>query len=451
MARAECFDSIVIGGSTAGLVLGYLLGNYGQRVAILEKSPQVGGIDASFRNRNGRLFDVGLHVLDYMRSEFTTRLFQHVIGGRYHKMERLRAMVIEGHLVPYNALPEQWPRDLQESLRDGQIVDDIGTDAPTRERLADCYGDKFAGIVYDRILPSYPSEHWHAQFGVDESELMSAIYPWFCPRVPRGEGARDASRSYQDRIRAQQKEYLLYPDEGGFGSFARAFQRHINDGPGEVVTGIKDMDIDYDAQSQTIRKVTADGRELRAQRVFWCAPAPGLCQLMGIEHPNYKCDHFLLGSFEFDRETTCRYNELLVGDPDHFINRISFPGKLAQERDDLLQIEFCYPLKDGSRAMSAEEWRDHWVASLKTLGIISQDTRVVDFDLKTFPIRYNAYGVDGKKVDAVDLGELSPESNLVPVLPAPGNVNINTRVPMYLRFLAEELTQVARPLVEVED
>lgn len=451
MSSREQFDSIIIGGSTAGLVIGYLLTQYGHKVALLERAPFVGGTDGSFRNGNGRLFDVGLHVLDYMRSEFTTRLFEHVIEGRYHKMERLRAMVIENELVPYNVPVPEWPEKLRKLMRDGEIHDDIGTELPTRQRLAECYGAAFADLVYDRILPSYPSEHWHARFGVDESELMSAVYPWFCPRVPRGAAAKDPSRSYQDKIRAKSREYLLYPDQGGFASFANAFRDRINAGGGEVIVGAKDLEIDFEPETQTVRSISAAGREFEAQRVFWCAPAPGLCDLMGIEHPNYKCDHFLLGSFEFDKETTCHYNELLFGDPDHLINRASFPGKFARERDDLVQLEFCYPIKDEARAMEPDAWRDAWHQSLIRLGVISADTGIKDFDLKTFPIRYNAYGVDGQKVDQVALPEPHPDSNLVPVLPAPGNVNINTRVPMYLRFLAEELTQVPRPRMENED
>ena len=94
----EQSDALVIGGNTAGLAVAYLLGQYGYRTRVLERSPLLGGVDRSFQNSNGRTFDHGLHVMEYMRSEFVTRLFLRAVNGEVNKVERKRGIVLRNHV-----------------------------------------------------------------------------------------------------------------------------------------------------------------------------------------------------------------------------------------------------------------------------------------------------------------------------------------------------------------
>ncbi len=63
---------------------------------------------------------------------------------------------------------------------------------------------------------------------------------------------------------------------------------------------------------------------------------------------------------------------------------------------------------------------------------------VLDFDCKLAPMLYNAYGVEGEPMPEFDF-PVSQDSNLRPVLLTPKKININTRLPEYLRFLSEDL------------
>ena len=166
----EQSDALVIGGNTAGVTVAYLLGQYGYKTRLLERSPYLGGIDRSFRNSNGRIFDHGLHVLEYMRSEFVTRLFSQAVNGEVNKVERRRGIVLRNHVIRYNAEPRDWPEELRAMLPDGELVDKLGTDRPTRENLAKFYGKPFADLIFDEALPSYPSDYRHCTLGVDESD-----------------------------------------------------------------------------------------------------------------------------------------------------------------------------------------------------------------------------------------------------------------------------------------
>ncbi len=79
--HSETVDAVVVGGNLSGLVTAYLLGHLGYRSVMLERSAQIGGANASFTTPDGSTFDLGMHVLDFMRSKLTSRLFSHVLGG----------------------------------------------------------------------------------------------------------------------------------------------------------------------------------------------------------------------------------------------------------------------------------------------------------------------------------------------------------------------------------
>ena len=82
---------------------------------------------------------------------------------------------------------------------------------------------------------------------------------------------------------------------------------------------------------------------------------------------------------------------------------------------------------------------ERWVASLRRLGIVQPANSVVDFDLKNYSMICNCYGVEGRPMSIVEFGDIPADSNLRPVLPTMQKINISTRVPRYLQFLARDL------------
>ena len=96
--------------------------------------------------------------------------------------------------MPYAPWPREMPPELRDLLPGDDLVDDIGDELPTRERLGRCYGSGFADLVMEEVLPSFPSEHRHHAFGVDEARLLANVYPWFFPRAAEAvaSGARVA-------------------------------------------------------------------------------------------------------------------------------------------------------------------------------------------------------------------------------------------------------------------
>ncbi len=435
----ERVDAVIVGSNLAALVFAHLLSGWGYKTALVDRASKVGGMDRSFRNANGRSFDFGFHGLAYMRSEFVTRLFTDVVDGAVRHVEHRRGMVLRGHQVPYNAPPEAWPEELRALLRPGELVDTIGAAPPTRERLAEAYGPDFAGFIYDEVLASYPSEIRHLEFGVAAWRVLVNIYPWFFPRARRNAAAESGSRAYQDSVRGGRGESLLYPERGGFAGFAEAFRRKLETRGVELLLGADDYGVEFDADAGQVRWVQSGGRRLWAPRVYWCGSPASLCDLLGQPLPALDPDRFVLGSFEFDRPVRCGFTELIVGDPDHAINRVSFPGKLAGGEDSLVQLEFAYPRATDRYDDKSRYWLDQWTRSLRALGIVGADHQLRDFDFKSVPLLYNCFGAEGEPMPDIALRPLPPESNLRPVLPSLRKININTRVPEYLLFLAQDL------------
>jgi protoporphyrinogen oxidase len=422
------FDAVIIGANIRGLVTAHVLTNLGFRVVLLERTQRLGGGDATFTTKAGNRFEFGMHVLDYMRSGVATRIFSDILDGAVHRTTLHRGIVLRGHLMPYAPAPSGMPQELRDMLHSDTLIDDIGDDLPTRARLSRDYGKAFADLIFDEVLPSFPSEHRHRAFGVDEARLLINIYPWFFPRATRTPRSGDASRAFHDKLRAGIPQQILYPKDGGFGSFAAGFVRRLEAGGAEVLVGADDLEVNVEPGTHTVRRVTAKGRTFQARHYFWAAGWPALCRVLDLPCQDVATDCVVLGSFLFDRPLSGEYQEILVGDPTFHINRLYFPARFRESEEPLLQIEFCFPRAE-DRPENPEHWMTLWLEDLKRLGTISDEHEVRDFDFKTVPIHFNSFGMEGVPLEDADPCLIRADSNLHSVVPSMNNLNLNNHVP----------------------
>lgn len=435
----ENVDAIVVGANLCGLITTYLLDQLGFRVVLLEPGARVGGANSSFTTTEGSTFDLGMHVLDDMRSEVTTRLFLRVIEGQVERVLLRRGMVLCGRLVPYNPAPADLPDELRALLPGDEIEDDLGAEPPTRERLRRCYG-AYADFVLDEVLPSYRCEWRHKQLGIDESRLLTNIYPWFFPRAARRSSESGESPSFHDRLRGGEPQYVLYPKEGGFAGFARAFLARL--GPGvEVLSGLGDLRFEIAPATHTMRWIETPERKLASRHVFWCARWPWLCDLLGLPTQDLATDQMLLGSFRFDAPVFCDFNEILVADRSFHLDRISFPGRFDGTDAPLLQVEFAFPAAETEMPLDAAHWNETWLSDLRRLGLLGRDHRVESFDFKRFRMHYNSFGAEGQPRRDPDPGWIHPASNIRAVAPTVANRNLNWSVPLYLEYVTRVLRE----------
>lgn len=449
MTATTQLDAIVLGASMRGLVTTYVLSALGYRAALIEKGTRIGGADSSFVTSGGTRFDHGLHVLDADRSEVATRLFRHVVDGQVHEVTLRRGIVLRGHLMPYAPRPSDMPAALRALLPSDDLVDDIGTALPTRGRLATHYGQPFADLIYDEVLRSYPSEARHLAFGVDESRLLTNIYPWFFPRARRTAIESDESRAFHDRLRSGIPQTVLYPVEGGFGGFADGFVRHFDLSRIQVLTGATDLEVEVECGRHRVRSVRACGRRFTAPLYFWAGSWRALCDMFALPWQKAATDRVWLGSVRLNRPVDTEYHEILVGSPQHPINRVYFPARFRASDDPLLQLEFSVP--EAERwSQDPDHWRGVWAESLQQLGLLTPRHRVEEFDIRSFVMHFNGYGAEGEALRDADPALIEPDSNVHPVVPSMANLNLNRYVPRAVRDVTTVLAARgdAHPLVE---
>ncbi len=440
MSSTEHVDAVIIGANTRGLVSAYLMAQLGYRAVLVERTNRVGGADASFVSEGGARFEHGLHVLDEDRSELATRLFKKVVGGRVHRHQLKRGMVLRGSIMPYAPLPSAMPPTLRAMLPGEDLIDDLGDATPTREALARFYGRDYVDFVFDEVLPSYPTESRHLAFGVDESKLMANIYPWFFPRARRPESG-DESRAFHDKLRAGIDQTILYPEEGGFGGFAEAFATALEGTSVELLRGAKDADIELEPGTHRIRAVTAMGRRFEAPRYLWAGGWLQLTNLLGMAWQNPGTDRIVLGSFQLSRASDLEFDELLFGDPNHAINRLYFPARFRKSDEPLMQIEFAFPEANSDMPRDAEHWKTSWLESVRALGIVAPDTAIEAFDFRSFVLHFNAFGAEGEPLQDADPSVLV-DSNIFPVVPSLANLNLNRYVPRVVRDVSALLADM---------
>ncbi len=441
-SEPERVDAVVIGTNIRGLVTAYLLSALGFRAVLVDRGSTPGGVDGSFVTAGGTRFEHGLHVLDYMRSPAATRLFVHVVDGRVHTVALRRAIVLRGRIMPYAPHPSAMPEELQRMLPAAELIDDIGDELPTRERVARCYGQRFADFVFEEVLPSYPSENRHRAFGVDEAMLMTNLYPWFFPRARRTRASGNPSRAFHDRLRAGIEQRVVYPREGGFGGFAEGFLRKLDRARIEVLLDAGEVRLEVEPGSHTANCVQAKGRRFRAEHYFWAASWPALCRILGVPCQDSATDQVLIGSFRLDRPALTDYHEILLGDPTLRIKRIHFPARFRESEDPLIQVEYAFPVAEG-RPLEREYWLDAWLGDLKRLGLLDGSHRVEEVDFKSFRMHFNSFGMEGEPLRDADPSLLRRDSNIRPVVPSMANLNLNAHVPATMRYVASVLTEAA--------
>ncbi len=372
----EKFDAIVIGGGISGLITTQILSQSGYRVLLAEKEANLGGTNSSFRNARGDTFDFGYHTVDYNRSPFTTRFFSRMLKGKFHTLSLHRGIALQGHTLSYNSPISEWPKGITEKIGLSDFHDALDG-PPTREAIEKIYGPHFTRVAFDEILPSYPSLAWQKRNGKAESDLMDSVYPWFFPRTSEKVVEGPEWVKYHQKVRNQGEHLVMYPDEGGFGAFISGIYDHVDHSQVTVVKGFASMDVVLDQKDQRVSKVVIDGISYTANRYFWCAPLVIMGRLLGMQFPVAHPQMLCLGSYAFENELPFQFHEILVGEKDVPINRISFPGAIAGKKNNLVQIEFAYPV--GDLDIKADSWKADCLQYLVERGLIPAGSKPVDY------------------------------------------------------------------------
>ena len=233
---------------------------------------------------------------------------------------------------------------------------------------------------------------------------------------------------------------MLYPEVGGFGGFAAGFVRGFDPDRIEVLTGLDDLHVEVEPGTHRVVWASGAGRRFESEHVFWAAAWPPLCELLDIPCQRTATDRVVLGSCTLDRPANSDYHEILVGDPNLHINRVSFPAKFRDSGDPLMQIEFAFPMA-AEWSTDRDHWQHRWEADTRRLGILAADHRIVEFDFKSFPLHFNSFGAEGEPLRDADPTLLRADSNVRPVVPSMANLNLNAYVPQVVSYVTSVLAE----------
>ena len=362
--NVDKYDVVIIGAGLSGLVCAHTLSSYGIKCCVLEKSEIAGGGNQSFKNEEGDIFDTGYHALDYMRSPITSSLFTKAVNGDYHEYTLKRGLVMQGELFQYNQEIEKWPKALREIVSVPEIDDTSGD--VSKDNLSKLYGEEFIDYCFKNVLQSYPSEIRAIKEGRSVSNSLGMIYPWFFPKVNK-KVDKNASEwaAYHGSMRDKEQK-VIYPKSDGFYGFIDGLVQSIDSKYCDIFLACTDIKLNMDKENQCI-DINTSGKKIVGNHYFWCAPFFGLAGMLGLPLPTGVAQTLVLGSFKFDGEFSKAFHEILVGDNKYKINRISFPGNIRKDINNLIQVEFIYPSDELD--MSKDEWMDHWLSCLSDIGI----------------------------------------------------------------------------------
>jgi len=428
---------LVLGGGLSGLVASHTLSCQGIEHILIEKSPRLGGGNRSYQDSKGRHFDCGYHALDWNRSKCATEFFTKALKGQYHCFHLQRGIAMGGEVFDYALAPGKWPTSFQKRLASVAPIDDI--EAPvTRDKLNAVYGEMFTTFIFDTVLSSYPTLMCALDDGGDLADQLRLIYPWFFPAVSKNKTRIGESECYHDAMRENGGQKVLYPKEAGFEWFLTCLSQEVERGKGRILVGESGVDLIFKKGTFEVEKVTTSEGDLIAEDYLWCAPVPQLIGMVGGTLELGSPQHLVLGNFSFKNELISKYHEILVGDKNHLINRISYPEKMAQSKNTTLQVEFLCPAEERYE-MSAERWRSLWEDSLKEFGLIKESDIIEEY---SFHRERRGFVVAEKYEDLVErcrnIYTRSGTDIKVPFFSL-GPENINRLIPSVTSYIKREM------------
>ena len=420
---------IIFGGGLSGLVAANICSQYGIKSLLVENTNLLGGGNKSLKDKEGNIFDYGYHALDYNRSLTTTKFFKKVLKNNYRKFKLKRGIILKDHLFPYNEKINNWPKELR-MLFPKKLTNDAIKGKLNRKKISKVFGKKFTNLAYEEILRSYPSINWSLKNGGKEEDFFSLVYPWFFPRTKKINQRKSEWDVFHDKMRNDLNHFVLYPKKGGFGSFVESIYDNINQKYCKIIKNAKNIEFNIQSKTKKISSVKINGKVCVADTYFWCNSPISLCKILDIKIKEKigRPQQIVFGNFVLKNKIKSRFHEILVGSNQHKINRISFPGKIANNNNKLIQVEYSFPLTATKYDKTA--LKKSWINSLKILGIIHKQDQIKKFtfikEIRGFVTKHNSDELRNfyKKMMHGKIGDniIIPSFNL-------GPENINRIVP----------------------
>ena len=268
---------LVVGGGIAGLVAALLAARKGNRVHLVERSRECGGLLNSFRGTDDHDYDYGIHVpRETGITSLDELLYGDLCSDEWQRLPIIKAGAFFGgaysdtsKFPDTNRLPKAlYEQGLAEILR-----------CPPGEKQGESARDYLVhrfGATYTRCVMEPASNKFYG-IGLD-GLAPTALLPFGLNRiiVSTPEVSRELKRSahFDSRVafhfsdEGQSGLAHYYPTKGGIGRWVKVLERMVETEGVTLQTGLQVESVSHD--SDTIYAMTlSDGHRIEAEQFVW--------------------------------------------------------------------------------------------------------------------------------------------------------------------------------------
>src|SRR5579862_2806180 len=169
--------TLVLGGGPAGLTAGYLLGQSGSDVVVLEADDQIGGL-AKTVERDGYRFDLGGHRF-FTKATEVDDLWHEVLGDEFLRRPRMSRIYWNNRYLDYplrgpDVIRKLGPVELTRCMSSYLVA--AARPKGTEDSLEEWVTNRFGRRLFELFFKSYNEKVW----GVPASEIRAE---WAAQRI----------------------------------------------------------------------------------------------------------------------------------------------------------------------------------------------------------------------------------------------------------------------------
>ena len=330
----------------------------------------------------GKSFDCGYHVVDVGRSLVYDDILTS-LDIEWVKSPSTRSLVFNG---------KKYKRgyDIVELQEDFSSENKKVFQSKFLTKLEKIYGSDFINYSIENIAKSYVQNRLWIKYNLSAEMILTNIYPWFFPLSPEDkQGNLNKLRPHFQNCQIE-NNFVMYPKEGSFMSITDSLRRSV-----------KGLISEADDSNYQFASFDRDGKIDVDKNTYHVLPIDyfDIASRFNLEFPDYTESHFYLVSVILDNPINFNDLEILVGDTDYYIDRVSAPDSLSGKRViTSLQFE-CETLSDIDE--------NELIGNIKSFA----DTFLENASWDKYKImkavikRYNTQGIDEKINNILDFVE----------------------------------------------
>ena len=328
--------------------------------------------DDSF-NFHGKSFDCGYHAIDIGRSEVYNDILLS-LDIDWVKSPSTRSLVFNSKKYKrgydFKELGEDFSREVK-----NKFSSEFST------KLERVYGSEFVSYALENISQSYTQNCIWKEKRLSDKVVLTNIYPWFFPLTSEDVdgGLNDIRPHFHNHM--VEENMVMYPKVGSFQSiteFLRGSLRNNMSRPSDGDYRFAELDDNgiMSVEPNTLHILPIDYFDIAAR--------------FNLEFLDYVDTSFYLVSVVFGNAISFDTHEILVGDKEYYIDRVSSPDTLSS-RPDITSLQFeC----EGFSDINEEELLNN---IRKFTDNFITNAQWVDCDVKRVKIkRFNVEGIDRK-------------------------------------------------------